>query len=132
MTVSHILAIRRIIEGVKNHNRPAVITFFNFKKAFNSIHRGKMIKILQAYGIPEKLAHAIETMYQNTKTHVLMPDGDTEQTEIAAGVMQGDTLASFLFFIILNYALRGALDGCEEQLGSPYHPEDQRDSPQLH
>ena len=30
-----------------------------------------MIKILQAYGIPERLVHAIETMYQNTKVQVL-------------------------------------------------------------
>ena len=31
--------------------------------------------------------------------------------------MQGDTLAPFLFIIVLDYALRGALDGCEDQLG---------------
>ena len=59
-TVSQILAIRRIIEGVKNHNQPAVITFSDFKKAFDSIHSGKMIKILHAYGIPERLVHGIE------------------------------------------------------------------------
>ena len=54
-----------------------------------------MIKILHAYGIPERLVHAIETMYQNTKAQVLTPDGETEQFEITAGVMQGDTLAPF-------------------------------------
>ena len=61
-TVFQILAIQRIIDGVKNNNKPAVITFIDFKKAFDSIHRGKMIKILQAYSISEKLVHAIETM----------------------------------------------------------------------
>ena len=84
-----------------------------------------MIKILQAYGIPERLVHAIETMYQNTKVQVLTPDGETEQFDITAGVMQGDTLAPSLFIIVLDYALRGAW-------GSPYHQEDQRDSLQLH
>ena len=81
-----------------------------------------MIKILQAYGIPERHVHAIETMYQNTKAQVLTPDGETEQFEITAGVMQGDTLAPFLFIIVLNYALRGALDGYEEQLGFTISP----------
>ena len=66
-TVSQVLAIQRIIEGVKNNNKPAVITFIDFKKAIDSIHRGKMIKILQAYGIPERLVHATETMYQTPK-----------------------------------------------------------------
>ena len=107
---------------MKNHNQPAVITFIDFKKAFDSIHRGKMIKILQAYGIPERLVHAIETMYQNTKAQVLTPDGETEPFEITVGVMQGDTLAQFLFIIVLDYALRGELDGCEEQLGFTISP----------
>ena len=39
-TASQILAIRRIIEGVKNNNKPAVISF-DFKKAFDSIHTAK-------------------------------------------------------------------------------------------
>ena len=81
-----------------------------------------MIKILHAYGMPERLVHAIETMYQNTKAQVLTPDGETEQFEITAGVMQGDTLAPFLFIIVLDYALRGAIDGCEEQLGFTISP----------
>ena len=106
---------------MKNHNQPAVITF-DFKKAFDSIHRGKLIKILQAYGIPERLVHAIETMYQNTKAQVLTPDGETEQFDITAGVMQGDTLAPFLFIIVLNYALRGTLNGYEEQVGFTISP----------
>ena len=38
-TKSHILALRRIIEGVKSHNLQAVIIFVGFKKEFDSIHR---------------------------------------------------------------------------------------------
>ena len=44
-----ILAIRRILEGVKNKNVPVVFTFIDFKKAFDSVHRVKMIKILRSY-----------------------------------------------------------------------------------
>ena len=91
-----------------------------------------MIKILQAYGIPERLVCGIETIYQNTKAQVLIPDGETEEFDITTGVMQGDTLAPFLFTVVLNYALRGALNGYEEPLGSRYHPEDHRDKPKLH
>ena len=64
-----------------------------------------MIKILQAYDIPERLVHARETMYQNTKARILTPDGETEQFDITTGVMQGDTLAPFSFIIVLDYAL---------------------------
>jgi len=36
-TTSQILALRRIIEGVKEHQLPAIITFIDFRKAFDSI-----------------------------------------------------------------------------------------------
>ena len=39
---------------------------------------------------------------------MITPDGDTEFFEILAGVLQGDTLAPFLFIIALDYALREA------------------------
>ena len=44
-TVGQILAIRRILEGVKSKNVPVYFTFIDFKKAFYSVHRCKMIKI---------------------------------------------------------------------------------------
>ena len=39
---------------------------------------------------------------------VLKPDGETDFFEVIAGVLQGDTLAPFLFIIALDYALREA------------------------
>ncbi len=49
-------------------------------------------------------------LYKNTKFLVRSPDGDTSFFDIHAGVLQGDTLAPFLFVIILDYVLRTSLD----------------------
>lgn len=131
-TVAQILTLRRIIEGVKANNLPAIITFIDFKKAFDSIHRAKMIKILKAYGIPPNLLRAIDQMYRCTKARVSTPDGDTEQFDISAGVLQGDTLAPFLFIIVLDYAMREALaDGREEELGFTITPKRSRRYPKV-
>ncbi len=65
------------------------------KKAFDSIHRAVMVKILRAYGVPPNLLRAIETMYRDTRAKVVTPDGETEEFEIHAGVLQGDTLPPF-------------------------------------
>ena len=62
---SQILALRRLIEGVKARNLSAVITFIDFRKAFDSVHRGKMLKIMRAYGISEQLIAAIGKLYDN-------------------------------------------------------------------
>ena len=61
-----------------------------------------MMRILKAYGIPPNLLRAIEQMYTNTKARIQTPDGETEQFDITAGVLQGDTLAPFLFIIVLD------------------------------
>ena len=87
-------------------------------KAFDSIHRWKMEQILLAYGIPKETVAAITILYRNTKMKVRSPDGDTEFFDIVAGVLQGDTLALYLFIICLDYMLRTSIDkirenGCE-------------------
>ena len=42
------------------------------------------------------------------------PDGDTEYFDIVAGVLQGDTLAPYLFIICLDYVLRTSIDKIRE------------------
>ena len=69
-----------------------------------------MFKILPLYGIPEQINSAIKTLHTNTNAKVLAPDGETEQFDILAGVLQGDTLAPFLFILVLDYVLRISLD----------------------
>ena len=80
-TSAQILALQRLIEGVKSKYLPAVLTFIDFHKAFDSIHRGKLMDILLAYGIPKPIVSAIQVLYTNTFAKVLSPDGDTEEFE---------------------------------------------------
>ena len=128
-TVSQILALRRIIEEAKSKYLPAILTFIDFKKAFDSVHRGKMLKILKAYGVPPRLLKAIASMYKDTFAKVLTPDGETAWFELLAGVLQGDTLAPFLFIIVLDYALRKAISGREAELGFTIKPRRSRRYP---
>ena len=76
-----------------------------------------MLWILKAYGIPGSLVSAIEDIYCDTKAKVLSPDGQTKYFSITAGVLQGGTLAPYLFIIVMDYALRKALKGKDEELG---------------
>ena len=113
-TTSQILTIRRILEGVRAKNLQAILLFVDFTKAFDSIHRGKMEQILLAYGLLEETVAAIMILYRNIKVKVHSPDGDTEYFDIVAGVLQGDTLAPFIFIICLDYVLRTSIDNIRE------------------
>ena len=73
-----------------------------------------MEQILLAYGLPKETVAAIMILYRNTKVKVRSPDGDTEYFDIVAGVLQGDTLAPYLFIICLDYVLRTSIDKIRE------------------
>ena len=113
-TTSQILTIRRMLEGVRAKNLQAILLFVDFTKAIVSIRRAKMEQILLAYDLPKVTVAAITILYRNTKVKVRSPDGDTEYFDIVAGVLQGDTLASYLFIICLDYVLRTSIDKIKE------------------
>ena len=58
-----------------------------------------MLKILRAYGIPNRIVSALATMYENIRTKVIKADGENEPFNMPAGVFQGDTLVPYLFVI---------------------------------
>ena len=82
-----------------------------------------------AYGVPPNLLRTIGTMFEGKRARVVTPNGDSEEFDILAGVLQGDTLAPFLFIIVLDYALRQAISGRERELGFTITPRRSRRFP---
>ena len=54
------------------------------------------------------------SLTRNTKVKVRSLDGDNEYFDIIAGVLQGNTLAQYLFIICLDYVLRTSIDKIRE------------------
>ena len=67
-----------------------------------------MFNILRHYGIPTKIVNAIKTIYKNFRSAVIAEGNISEEFDVTAGVLQGDTLSPFLFVITLDYAMRKA------------------------
>ena len=61
-----------------------------------------MEQILLAYGFPKENVKAIMGIYINTKVKVHSLERDGDFFDIVAGVLQGDTLAPYLFIICLD------------------------------
>ena len=119
-TTGQVLALRRLIGGIKEKNLTAVLTFIDFSKAFDSIKICSRSCVPN--GVPRNLLKTFRCLYTNTKAKVLPVDGETDLFDILMGVLQGDTLAPFLFVIILDYAMRKAIGDKEDVLGSTITP----------
>ena len=58
--------------------------------------------ILLAYGLPKEFVTAVMMPYKNTKADVRLRDSDNDLFHIVAGLLQGDTLALFLFITFID------------------------------
>ena len=108
---SQISTICRILEACGRKRLLAAILFVDFTKAFDSIHLGKREQILLTYGLQKE---TIMILYRNTKVKVRSPDGYTDYFDIVAGVLQGDTLAPYVFIICPDHVLRKSIDKIKE------------------
>ena len=76
-----------------------------------------MEQILLAYSLPKETIAAIMMLYRNTKVKIRSPVGDTDYFDIVAGVLQGDTLAPYLF-IMSRLRAKTSIDEIRKKVSS--------------
>ena len=106
---------------------PLVVTFINFKKAFDSINRKVMFAVLRHYGIPEAVVNAISVHYKKPKSAVMVDGGLSDPFDVTTGVLQGDVLAPFLFVVLVDYLLKKATSQLDSRVVT--HPRRSRRHP---
>ena len=111
-TAQHVLAVRRLFESVRMaQDERLVAVFVDFCKAFDSVSWDQMEAILYAYQVPRELVLAVMSVYRGAQAVILDECGEvTEEARIdlSVGVLQGDTLAPFLFILVIDFVLRKA------------------------
>jgi hypothetical protein len=110
-TIQQAMALKMIIEHFDQHKHTSgVVTFIDFSNAFPSITRVAIREALKAFRVPDLLIGAILSVYADHQAWVKTPYGETKPFSPTAGVLQGDTLAPFLFDVVLDRLLWHALD----------------------
>jgi len=80
-----------------------------FKKAYDSVRREILYKILIEFGIPRKLVRLIKMSLIETYSRVRVGKNFSDRFPIGNGLKQGDTLSPMLFIFALEYPIRRVL-----------------------
>ena len=104
--IDQIFALRNIIEQCLEWNAPLWINFIDFRKAFDSVHRSSLWKILRSYGLPQKIVDLIKLFYEKFECNIILDNTLSESFPVKSGVRQGCILSPILFVIVIDWIMR--------------------------
>ena len=78
--------------------------------AFDSVDREVIWKLLRYYGVPLKIIHLIQQLYENAACQVIHNGKLTEPFKVKTGVRQGCLLSPMIFLIAVDWIMRRTTD----------------------
>jgi len=104
-----IFTLKQIIEKVTAWQKPVMINFIDFRKAFDCVHRPSLWSILGQYGIPGTFVNIILNLYKGSRSCVKLNGVNGDWFEVVTGVRQGCILSPLLFTIVMDWVMKKAL-----------------------
>ena len=108
-----IATLRIIVEQSIEWNSSLYVNFVDYEKAFDSLDRETLWKILRHYGVPMKLVNMIKNSYEGMSCRVIHDGKLTNNFEIRTGVRQGCLLSPFLFILAIDWIMKTETKGKE-------------------
>jgi len=105
-TIDRIFCIRQILEKKWEYNEEVHQLFIDFKKAYDSVSREVLYKILIELGIPRKLVRLITMSLTEIYSRVRVGKNVSDRFPIRNGLKQGDSLSPMIFNFTLEYTIR--------------------------
>ena len=87
-----------------------MLNFIDFRKAFDSVHRDTLWKILNLYGVPGKFITIFKGLYENSRSCVRTNVGTTDYFNVCSGVRQGCVLSHVFFLLIIDFVMTKAMN----------------------
>ena len=101
-----IYSLRRIQEMSLEQNKPLYICFVDLKKAYDSVDRETLWKVLKKFGVNEKMIQMIRAFHDGMKAKININGEFSEAFPINQGLRQGCVMATVLFNIFFAAIFR--------------------------
>lgn len=83
----------------------------DFEKAFDSLVRDVIWKVLEEYKVPRKIISIIRSLYEGFRCHVVHEGKLTDSFEVTTGVRHGFILSPTLFLLVLDNVMSKVVKG---------------------
>lgn len=113
-TTDMIFVLRQLQEKCREQNMGLYVAFVDLTKAFDTVSRDGLWKILAKLGCPPKFLAILRQLHEDQRGQVKSCGEFSEPFPIGNGVKQGCVLAPTLFAIFFSLMLRGAKEDLTE------------------
>ena len=101
-TTDAIFVIRILCEKYREGNKPLDMVFVDLEKAYDTVPREVLWRIMRKQNIPEGYIRLVQDMYRGATTRVKSKRGMSEHFEVGIGLHQGSALSPFLFIMLID------------------------------
>ena len=102
-TSDHIFLLQTIIEKVvKKNKRRLYAVFIDFKKAYDTVDRGKLFRRLQDIGINGPFLKNLRAMYETVSYKIKLKHGHLDPIRSNLGLKQGCPLSPMMFNLYID------------------------------
>ena len=101
-----IATLRIILEQSLEWNSPLYVNFVDYEKAFDSVDRQTLWRLLRHYGVPQKIVNVIRNSYEGMTCRVVHGQQLTDAFQVKTGVRQGCLLSPFLFLLAIDWVMK--------------------------
>ncbi|VDP60611.1 unnamed protein product [Schistosoma curassoni] len=87
-------------------NLSLYINFIDYEKAFDSVDRRTLWKLLRHYRVPEKIVNTIRNSYDELQCKVVHGGQLTDAFQVRTGVRHSCLLSHFLFLLVVDWIMK--------------------------
>ena len=91
--------------GISLNSANLYVCFVDFDKAFDSVDRSILWRIMRSYSIPEKIVKMVKVMYSGSECAVIDGSGVYDWFQIKTGVKQGCCMSGVLFLLVVDWVM---------------------------
>ena len=109
-----IFCTRQMVEKAIEHREQLFLVFVDLRKAYDSVPREAMWRVLEKYGFPVQMINIIRSFHEDMSAELKIGGKLLEgRVGVSSGLRQGSTMAPALFYLFFNLAVEEWRALCE-------------------